>query len=103
MTQPIENPQDFFGKASQQFFDSLAPEEKEIFKATTLAEQVLQEARLADEANKDRTCRKFADKLRPFVAGIEQYGSALDVLSNTNSTVLCPIWGGIRIILHVCR
>lgn len=69
--------------------------------ATTLAEQVLKEAQLADEASKDRTSRKFANKLKPFVAGIEQYGGALDVLSNTNSLILCPLWGGIRVILHV--
>lgn len=92
---------DPFSKASKQFFDSLAADEKEIFRATTLAEQVLKEAQLADEASKGRTSRKFADKLRPFVAGIEQYGGAMDVLSNTNSLILCPLWGGIRVILHV--
>lgn len=43
----------------------------------------------------------MTQKLLPLVEAINQYGAALDVLSNTSSLLLCPIWGGFRIILFV--
>ncbi|KAL8831739.1 MAG: hypothetical protein Q9170_005169 [Blastenia crenularia] len=84
------------------FFETLSPTEKELFKATTIAEQLLEEVKLAERIYKDKSIsRKVSQALKPFLAGIDQYGNALDVISNASSTVLCPIWGSIRIVLHL--
>ena len=41
------------------------------------------------------------EKLQPFVAAIQQYGEAIDLYSSTYSLALGPIWGSIRVLLHV--
>lgn len=84
------------------FFNTLSLGEKELFKATTIAEQLLEEVQVAEKDHKDKSIsRKAAQALKPFLAGINQYGMALDVISNGSSLVLCPVWGGTRIILHL--
>lgn len=90
------------GGIVQAFFETLSPNEKELFKATRLAEQLLDEVELADRIHQDRSIsRKVSQTMKPFLDGIDQYGKALDVLSNSGSLFLCPIWGSIRIVLHV--
>ena len=90
------------GGIVEAFFQNLSPDEKELFKATTLAEHILDEVRIADKAHKEKSYgRKVSQALKPFLAGINQYGQALDVISNASSAVLSPLWGGVRIILHV--
>ncbi|KAL8706691.1 MAG: hypothetical protein Q9201_000325 [Fulgogasparrea decipioides] len=87
----------------QAFFENLSPNEKELFKATTIAEQLLEEVKIAEKVHKDKSIsRKVSQLLKGFLDGINQYGAALDVISNSSSTVLCPVWGSIRILLHVC-
>jgi hypothetical protein len=44
--------------------------------------------------------RKISSALKRFVAGVEIYGKALDVFANS-SEFLCPVWGGVRIVLSV--
>ncbi|KAI4122971.1 MAG: hypothetical protein LQ341_007249, partial [Variospora aurantia] len=90
------------GGIVQSFFETLSPNEKELYKATTLAGQLLDEVKRADQIHKDKSVsRRVAQALKPFLAGIDQYGKALDVISNASSTVLCPIWGSIRVVLHL--
>ncbi|KAL9010697.1 MAG: hypothetical protein Q9173_004396 [Seirophora scorigena] len=90
------------GGIVQAFFETLSPNEKELYKATTFAEQLLDEVKRADQIYKDKSIsRRVSQALKPFLAGIDQYGKALDVISNAISMVLCPIWGSIRIVLHL--
>ncbi|KAL9035547.1 MAG: hypothetical protein Q9180_004806, partial [Flavoplaca navasiana] len=44
-----------------------------------------------------------AVKLQPMIAAIEQYGKALDVYANAYPLVLSPLWGSIRVVLHLAR
>ncbi|KAL8856574.1 MAG: hypothetical protein Q9178_006803 [Gyalolechia marmorata] len=86
----------------QAFFETLSPNEKELFKATILAEQLLEEVKAAEKIHKDKSIsKKVAQALKPFVRGIEQYGAALDVISNASAQFACPVWGSIRVILHL--
>ncbi|KAI4086273.1 MAG: hypothetical protein LQ344_007691 [Seirophora lacunosa] len=90
------------GGIVQAFFETLSPNEKELYKATRFAEQLLDEVKRADQIHKDKSIsRRVSQALKPFLAGIDQYGKALDVISNASSMVLCPIWGSIRIVLHL--
>jgi hypothetical protein len=50
---------------------------------------------------KNSKSRAAAKKLQPLIAAITQYGGALDVLSNTSTLFFSPIWGGLRVLLHV--
>ncbi|KAL8721231.1 MAG: hypothetical protein Q9225_002043 [Loekoesia sp. 1 TL-2023] len=82
------------GGIVQAFFETLSPNEKDLFKATTIAEQLLEEVKLADKVHKDKSIsRKVSQALKPFLAGIDQYGKALDVISNASSMVLASEFG----------
>ncbi|KAL8965215.1 MAG: hypothetical protein Q9183_003967 [Haloplaca sp. 2 TL-2023] len=86
----------------QAFFATLSPDEKDLFKATTLAEQLLEEVKVAEELHKDKSIsRKVSQALKPFLAGISQYSAAMDVISNAGDGILSPIWGSARIVLHL--
>ncbi|PVH91500.1 hypothetical protein DM02DRAFT_734153 [Periconia macrospinosa] len=90
-------------KSSSEFVASLTDEEQALFQATTAAQSLLQDVSAVNEEHKDGSAirRAFA-ALQPFIAGVEQYGQALDVFANSND-LLCPIWGSIRIVLHISR
>ena len=90
------------GGIIEAFFRTLSPDEKELFKATTIADQILEDIILAEKAHRDGSIsRKVSQALKPFLVGVSQYGQALDVVSNASSWVLSPLWGGIRVILHL--
>jgi hypothetical protein len=81
------------------FFKDLEPEDQTLFKATTLASQLLQDVQAADERHNERSStRRVVIALKPFIAGVEHYGKAWDVLANSSS-MICPIWGSARLIL----
>jgi hypothetical protein len=84
------------------FFATLTPDNQALFKATTLSAQLLEVVQNADKKHQERSySRRATAAIRPFVAGVEHYGQAWDVMSNTAS-VLTPIWGSARVILTVC-
>ncbi|KAL8647244.1 MAG: hypothetical protein Q9226_006514 [Calogaya cf. arnoldii] len=94
--------EDRFDGIIQAFFETLSPNEKELFKATTIAELLLDEVKAAENIHKDKSIsRKVSQALKPLVNGINQYGAALDVISNSSSQFLCPVWGSMRVILHL--
>ena len=94
--------EDRFGGITHAFFETLSPNEKALFKATTIAELLLEEVKAAEKIHKDKSIsRKVSQALKPLVQGVEQYGAALDVISNASSQFLCPVWGSMRVILHV--
>ncbi len=51
-----------------------------------------------DENNRSRAVFR---KLEPFVAAVEQYSRALDIYTNTFALAMAPLWGSIRVLLHV--
>lgn len=68
------------GGIVEAFFKKLSLNEKELFKATTLKQRILEKVRNADKTHKDKNnSRKAFKALNPFLAGINQYGQALDV------------------------
>lgn len=70
------------------------------FKASP--ESLLDDAITAEGSHgTNSTTRKVMEKLQPFVAAIVQYGEAIDVYSSTYSLALGPIWGSVKVLLHV--
>ncbi|KAK3943389.1 ankyrin repeat-containing domain protein [Diplogelasinospora grovesii] len=85
------------------FCAALSADEKQLFDASLLAKALLDEVNQADANHKQTsTTRKAAEALLPFIAGIEQYGKAVDVFANSND-ILCPVWGSVRILLHLAK
>lgn len=90
------------GGIVESFFTTLSPKEKELFVATTVVENLLADVQTAESQHKAKSAsRKASVALKPFIAGIEQYCSAFDVIANASSTILSPLWGSFRIVLHV--
>lgn len=91
-----------FFSIADAFVKGLRPDEKLLLGAANLSEALLQDAVELDQKYRGKSnSRKAAQKLRSLVDGINQYGAALDVISNSSSLVLCPVWGSMRIILHL--
>jgi hypothetical protein len=83
------------------FLASLLPDEQILFQATKAVEALLHEVNTSNKEHRDASVsHKASTALLPFIAGIEQYRQAIDVFANSND-FLCPIWGSIRIVLHV--
>lgn len=73
---------------TKDFFDSLTPDEKALFKAASISGSLLREVEDADIEYKEISySRKPAAGVLPFIAGIEQYGRALDVFANSRYVV----------------
>lgn len=65
-------------------------------------EELYEIAARAEEAHrKSSKTRALMEKLQPLISTITQYSKAFDVLVNTSSTVLSPLWGCLRILLAV--
>ncbi len=86
------------------FVNHLTSDEQILLGAPDPADAILQDAVNLDKRHKSKSSgRKVAKKLKPLIDGINQYGIALDVLSNASSTFLCPFWGSVRVILHLAK
>ncbi|KAK6526491.1 hypothetical protein TWF694_005075 [Orbilia ellipsospora] len=85
--------------AKERFTEGLSDAEKAKFNSVTV-EDVLYAASAAQKNAKDDSKAWYmASKLMPIVDAINQYGTALDVISNSQSGILCPLWGGLRVVL----
>ena len=88
-------------RARDRYVEDLDEEEQHrYFKASP--ESLLGDASTAEESHStiSTTCRVM-EKLQPLIGAIEQYGEAVDVYSSTYSLALGPIWGSIKVLLHV--
>lgn len=90
--------------ARDRYIEDLTEEEQQAFDKATL-ESIYYDASAAEKTHRaSGTSRVFFEaKIRPLVAAIEQYGTALDVYSNSYSLVLCPLWGSVRVVLQLAR
>ena len=92
---------DAWTRARNRFIEDLSPDEKRLYFQAT-PETIFYDASAAEKMNKDKsTSRTVFENLQPFIEAIDQYGGALDVFANTYPLVMSPLWGGIRIVLHV--
>jgi hypothetical protein len=87
--------------AKLRFMEGLSDDEQALFENATL-ENLFYGASVAFKKHeKGNKLRAVQLKLQPLIDGIEGYGKALDVFAQTSSLVLCPLWGSIRVVLHV--
>lgn len=101
MTTHIET-SDAWIRAQNRYIEDLNEEEQRMFFRAS-PESLLDDAITAEKSHgMNSTTRSVMEKLQPFVAAIEQYGDAIDVYSSTYSLALAPIWGSVKVLLHVC-
>ena len=100
MALPIQT-SDAWIRARDQYVEDLNEEEQQrYFNASP--ESLLDDTKAVEKSHRTKsTARSVMEKLQPFVTAIEQYGEAIDVYSNTYSLALGPIWGSIKVLLHV--
>ncbi|KAL8684681.1 MAG: hypothetical protein Q9224_006190, partial [Gallowayella concinna] len=94
---------DAWTRARDRFVEDLSEEERGLYKRAS-PETILYEASAAEKFHtSSSTGVKTADKLKPVIAAIEQYDKALDIYANAYPLVLSPLWGSIRVVLHLAR
>ena len=87
--------------ACSRYMEDLNEEEKKIFANASL-ENLFYSASAAQKEHEEMSkSRAISARLEPFVTAIDQYATALDVYSNTYSLATGPLWGSIRVLLHV--
>lgn len=100
MESPIQT-SDAWIRARDRYVEDLNDEEQRAYFAAT-PDSLLGDASTAEKSHgMNSNTRKAMEKLQPFVAAIVQYGEAVDVYSSTYSLALGPIWGSIKVLLHV--
>jgi hypothetical protein len=93
--------QDAWRRARDRYVEDLTNDERQRYDKAS-PETLLYDASAAQKEHETKSRgRKVVENLQPLVSAIEQYGSALDVYSNAYPLVLSPLWGSIRVVLHV--
>ena len=87
--------------ARSQYVEDLSAEERKLFETATLDNLLSTTIAAQKEHEETSHSRHISKKLEPFISAISQYGKALDIFSNTYSLAMAPLWGGIRVLLHV--
>ena len=88
--------------ARDRYLEDLSDDEKALFENATI-ENIFYSASAAQKRHEaDSKTRLAVRKLKPFIAALEQYGKALDIYANASSSIMCPLWGSIRVVLQVC-
>jgi hypothetical protein len=82
--------------------EDLNEEEKALFYYTSL-ENLFYSANATQKDHEEKSkSRAILERLEPLISAVDQYSAALDVYSNTYSLAIAPLWGSIRVLLHVC-
>ncbi|KAJ4336307.1 hypothetical protein N0V87_005458 [Didymella glomerata] len=55
---------------------------------------------IKDHINGSRAWR-LQERLASFTDALDDYGKALDVFVNTSPLILSPLWGSLRVLIHV--
>ena len=92
-----------FELARQSFLANLGPQDKVALDAADPV-TLFDDIHILEQRHKDKSLtRRLLQKAEPLIRRLERYGKALDVISQAKPEVLSLLWGGIRIVLHVCN
>ena len=93
-------PSNAWAHARERFLEDLEEPERKLFAEASL-ENIFYSASAAQKTHEEASrSRYLASKLDTLLAGIDQYGKAMDIFSQA-SAFLCPLWGALRILIHV--
>lgn len=95
-------PTEPWAAAKARFLEGLPDDQQSLLEKTSLEDLFYQASVGRKGYEADSKLWSMQRKLGPFIDAIEDYSKAMDVFSNS-STILCPLWGSVRIVLHVGR
>ncbi|KAL8778333.1 MAG: hypothetical protein Q9213_007463 [Squamulea squamosa] len=94
---------DAWTRARDRYVKDLSDEERALYEHAS-SESIVFDASAAEKIHTSSSIGvKTINRLKPLIAAVEQYSKALDVYANTYQLVLSPLWGSIRIVLHLAR
>lgn len=93
-------PSSAWEQARERFLEDLEEPERLMFAEASL-ENIFYSASAAQKIHQEGSrARYLASKLHSLLAGIDQYGKAMDVFSQA-SPFVCLLWGTLRVVIHV--
>lgn len=94
-------PDDAWTQARERFVEDLDEPERAMF-ANASFENIFYSASAAQKTHQVASrSRHMAANMNALLTGIDEWGKALDVYSNASAMLLCPLWGSIRVLIHV--
>ncbi|KAF2124058.1 hypothetical protein P153DRAFT_303222 [Dothidotthia symphoricarpi CBS 119687] len=87
--------------AKAKFLDGLSPQEIQRFKDATLENLFYDASSVQKRHAHDSRVWLLQERLSSLTDAIEDYGKALDVYANTYGPVMSPLWGSLRVVLHI--
>ncbi|KAL8821118.1 MAG: hypothetical protein Q9191_007378 [Dirinaria sp. TL-2023a] len=94
-------PNDAWRLARERFVEDLDESEKARFANATF-ENVFYSASAAQKTHEATSVsRALAAKMNTLLMGIDGWTKALDVYSNASATIVCPVWGSIRVLIQL--
>lgn len=98
--QNLSNGRDAWKIAKDRFTDGLTPDQKKEFQDVKI-EEIFYAASAAQKQASTSKIWRFPKKMMPLVNAMNMYAQSFDVISNSLSSILCPVWGSLRIVLKV--
>jgi hypothetical protein len=89
--------------ARDQYMADLNEDERKLFETATLENILIASAEEQQNHLEQSRSRAVMRRLKPLLSTIEEFGAAFDVISNSYSLALAPLWGGLRIILTLSK
>ena len=88
-------------RARERFLQDLNPKERSLYDSASL-ENIFYDANAVQRAHiAQSTTYRLSSKIQPFIAAIDQYRHAFDVLTNTYPLGMAPLWGSMRVLIQV--
>lgn len=88
-------------RAKRDFLQWLPLAERTRFETATVENLFYDTSVTQKRHGRDSHTWRMQERLSPLVEAIEEYGKALDVFPNACGLILSPLWGGLRVIMHV--
>jgi hypothetical protein len=88
-------------RARERYLEDLTDKERVLFSEASL-ENLFYSASATHKLHQASSrSAALSKKIQPLVQSLEQYGRALDMYLIASPTTMCPLWGSIRVVLHV--
>ena len=95
-------PEEPWGVAAEGFLEDLEEEERERFYKATLSNLFPSiDAAHHSTHNNEIRWQAASRRLNTFLSGIEDFAKAIGLFEHAISTIISPIWGSVRVVLHV--
>lgn len=96
-------PYDPWAAAKDRFLADLSEQERQLFNNVSLENLYYTTSNAQRSHEEESATRRLSKQLEPLTDALEDYGKAMDVISNSFSLYVCPVWGCIRVVLSILQ